>query len=79
MHQLGPISTSLALDDARRASLAKLYTLVTHAYTSHTHTCNEEDKCNGLYDGHMASLLASLSGINSSEKGSLALIRAVDT
>jgi hypothetical protein len=26
MHQLGPISTSLALDDARRASLAKSYT-----------------------------------------------------
>jgi hypothetical protein len=32
MHQLGPISTSLALKDARRASLAKSYTLVTHAY-----------------------------------------------
>jgi len=33
MHQLGPISTSLALDDARRASLAKSNTLVTHAWT----------------------------------------------
>ena len=31
IHQLGPISTSLALDDARRVSLAKSYTLVTHA------------------------------------------------
>jgi len=31
MHQLGPISTSLALDDARRASLATSYTLVAHA------------------------------------------------
>jgi len=32
MHQLGPISTSLALDDASQASLAKSYILVTHAY-----------------------------------------------
>jgi hypothetical protein len=32
MHELGPISTSLALDEARRASPAKSYTLVTHAY-----------------------------------------------
>jgi len=32
MHKLGPISMSLALKDARRASLAKSHTLVTHAY-----------------------------------------------
>jgi hypothetical protein len=34
MHQLGPISTSLALDEARRASLVISYTLVTHALTT---------------------------------------------
>jgi hypothetical protein len=31
MHQLGPISTTLALDEARQASLAKSYTLDTRA------------------------------------------------
>jgi hypothetical protein len=35
MHQLGPILTSLTLDEARRALLAKSYTLVTQAYYSY--------------------------------------------